>query len=285
MTKIRLTESDIVKMVYRAVKALNESKRYGTAYASGSWDPYEALEKAGYNEDQIDGMNLPLSYCYDIKVSQSCTVYDGEDGPGNVADYEGERSFGGEYDKAMEDIEKIPDENLKKVLKDDLMSCCENLDLEEFEEEASPDEWLWETRQLHEYRDPELEFRKNVENGMDFQTKEEYERVAHLMGWDEAKPYEVYITHSDSDRGLIDRPVHVFFFPAHIYYEKDDPSVGYQGRGWVIDEIDWEYGEDEVTSVNGKTVPLKFGIVGWLDEEVNKYCAKHEEEIKKHLYQ
>ena len=72
------------------------------------------------------------------------------------------------------------------------------------------------------------------------------------------KTYDAYLMHSDIP--LLDRGISVSFFRSP-------------------EGIDWKYGADETCRHEGKIVPLEKGMVSWLDKGVLNYIQEHEQEI------
>ena len=145
MAKIYVTENDIRGMVLEGVKRVFEAIKRGTAKGSGTWDPQDIFIDCGLDGDEIDAMIRKYPQIewngYEITVSVSSTEYSGEDGPGNVADYGNDKSFGGEYDTAVAAIEEVPDPVLRDKLTQSLNDFCESLEYDSFEE-SYPEDFL-----------------------------------------------------------------------------------------------------------------------------------------------
>lgn len=72
--------------------------------------------------------------------------------------------------------------------------------------------------------------------------------------------YDAYLTHSDIP--LLDRGISLTFFRT--------PNG-----------VDWKYGADERCKYNGEIVPLEKGMIPWLDKEVLRYIQEHEQKNNK----
>jgi len=148
--KIQITESDIKSMVFEGVKKIFEAIRHGTASGSGVWEPQDVFIDSGLDNNEIDAMIRRYPQIewngYNITAKISSTEYSGEDGPGNVSSYDGEKNFGGQYDKAMADIANVGSPVLRQKLSQSLKDFCESLETEDFEEN-SPYDMLQEGRE------------------------------------------------------------------------------------------------------------------------------------------
>lgn len=138
MEKVQITESDIKKMVLESVRNIFERRSFGTATGQGQWEPYEALIRNGFTEEDIadfmgNGTIPNMEPIYDIIASCSYKTEDDGDyyGSGPYTSYDNDRTYGGDYDAAVAAINTIQDEMLKKFLMDDLQATCENITCDE----------------------------------------------------------------------------------------------------------------------------------------------------------
>lgn len=97
-----------------------------------------------------------------------------------------------------------------------------------------------------------------------FNTQFEFERAVENFNLP-LHIFDAYLTHSDI--GLLDRPLHVVFYPGAIS-ECEDGNI-------KVDDVSFEYGDDERCSVDGKLEILKVGKISWLDKAVSEFTNKH----------
>ena len=264
MAKIQLTENDIINMTHRVVKTLRESIRNGVSTGFGTWEPVEELLKAGYPEEVVE--NLPIKAYYDITAKQSSTEYSGEDGPGNVSSYSGDKVFGGDYDTAVSEIEQVQDESIKQALRDNLAAFCENLSLEDFEE--------------GDYDGSRGDINEGLDGGQQsesgqvytFDNLESFEHLNNEMGL-EMRAADIWV-----NPGV--RHIEVICYPASV--SLDDSNL--DDSNWHIDGVKFEYGAGEMCRVGGKDVPLTVGKIKWLDDFVKQYIANKKEQIIGYIY-
>jgi len=170
---------------------------------------------------------------------------DGED----YEDYDGEE-WDGVDDEEEEDFDEINDEG----------------DIDEQLAEHDPDD-----RDFGHVGDSiyDKAMQKMKQNGRVFTSLEDFKMTNRRLGL-EMRTCDVWI-----NPGV--KSIKVIFYPASI-------SSDSYGDGWVIDDIDFEYGEEEVCSIQGEIQPLVYGKIKWLDDFVNKYANEHEEEIINNIY-
>ena len=292
--KIQITESDIKRMVLSSIKRLHEAIRYGVANGSGTWDPQDVFVDSGLDDDEIDAMIRRYPQIdwngYSISASVSSTEFSGEDGPGNTSSYGDEKNFGGEYEKAVADIAGISNPVLRNKLTQSLNDFCESLECEDFEEDSPYDE-DWDEDRYYEdkYRDIDEQINEHgpddqyyIPNSFTFNSLQDFLSKNETYGLNMGT-YRCILTHSELPH-LDPQLLYVTFYPWTVCSDKSDPSTGYVGHGWEIEEVECEYEKIE-SPYSREPQPIKRGEIGWLDDDVNKYIYEHEDEIKEHLYQ
>ena len=293
MAKILISESDIKDMVLEGVHRVLEAIKHGTASGTGVWEPSEVFTDSGLNDDEIDAMVRKYPQIewngYNITAKVSSTEYSGEDGPGNVASHGNDKEFGGDYDKAVADISQLTNPVLKNKLTQSLKDFCESLEMDNFEQSYPEDYMDLEEGALNEHDpdDPDYgqvgdwymdqAYKSLAKSGRRFNSIQDFISVNHNMDL-ELQLYEVYLTHSDI--GLLDKGVSVIFYPGNITYENDDRGFA----GFVVEDVNYVYGDEETCSVQGKITKLEPGLIGWLDEGVDAYIEAHYDEIIEHFY-
>jgi hypothetical protein len=300
--KIRITESDIVSMVVESVRrVLNERTQGGYETGSVEWIPFED------NEDRMcdlyDKKIIPEGLYYasfDIEATRSCTNY--SDSRREIAPYSdyGDVSYSGDYDEAIKLINQVTDPNVKNELMNSLNAALESIEFDDFEEyEPDPDDYYDSRRDdgrleegIMEHDKDDIDYgqvgdwhvaqaQKSLSRGREFSSLNDFVETAKRCELP-LRSYECYLTHSDI--GLLDKMVHVYFYPSYISYDAPDPSVGVTFGGWEIESIDWAYAEDEQCSVNGKLEPLEQGKIEWLDNAIEKLIDDKFDNIVDKLY-
>lgn len=300
MSKIIITEGDIRNMVLKTVtRLLNEE--VGTSSAYLYWYPFsefdEYCEENGLTEEYgrqlvaqgIVPAELVEKECFTIIAS--CDTRRGFDNDTGPWSDNGEVSYGGDYDEARQLIGQVKDENVKQILTNslDMLTEPDTFEYTDFERLEKDD--LFEGINEHDPDDPDYgqvgdwhveQGQKRLANGGRFDSLEEFVSVAKNCELP-LKAFEAYLTHSDI--GLLDRGISLTFYPSSISFEAPDKSVGVTFGGWIVEDIDWEYGENEKCQYEGKIVRLEQGMIDWLDKEVAKWLEANYRTIEDKLYQ
>ena len=309
MAKIQITENDIQNMVKRGVMKLLEmrTEHPDRAY-SGAINAvdYLAMEKELGEQAEISALlqsaELPGLIPFDMYF------------PGGVSGAGPDDNWGDIQHGNKEELESILQNAMlakqNNPAREDLFDAytmlvyaiLEATDIDEFEYEfgsyvedeknvENPHSPLQEGLMEHDPDDRDFgqvgdwqqdQAIKAVSRGRTFKSKEDFEGVAYRLDLP-LKSTQVYLTHNDI--GLLDKQVMVEYWPESIYYESPDREVGISFGGWVVEDIDWEYGPEETCSFEGKIQPMKRGMIGWLDDAIEKYNEDKLDAIIDLLYQ
>ena len=319
MAKIQITESEIQGMVKRGVMKLLEMRtEHADRSYSGSINAvdYLAMEKDLGEQSEISALlqsaELPNLIPFDMYF------------PGGVSGAGPDDNWGDIQHGNKEELESILQKAMlakqNNPAREDLFDAytmlvyaiLEATDIDEFEYEygsyveneqsadnpyePDPDmqpgghDYLEEGLMEHDPDDRDFgqvedwkqeQAIKAVSRGRNFRSKEDFEGLVSRLDLP-LQSAQVYLTHGDI--GLLDKQVMVEYWPESIYYESPDPEVGISFGGWVVEDIDWEYGPEETCSFEGKIQPMKRGMIGWLDDAIEKYNEEKFDAIVELLY-
>ena len=250
--KIKITESDIARMVSASVRKLMEMRTEIPDRAlSGSIDApgyiCDVFDLGDEQEiaDKLTQAGLPVNVPFDLYY------------PGDIS--------GAGPDDAFNDIKINNRQELEQLLEkakvaanavdekggvffeyiNVIYGILDIDDLEYFENQFNG--------YLNIERDVESPYEPTDDDYYESRRDSMYESMD--MG---SKTYDAYLMHSDIP--LLDRGISVSFFRSP-------------------EGIDWKYGADETCRHEGKIVPLEKGMVSWLDKGVLNYIQEHEQEI------
>lgn len=311
MAKIIIKESDIVKMVTEKLAMIfeamiPENSEYGTRYGSTDWSPFSENDRVcmenGLTEDVAEELIangvIPEGLIRDFLIQSSQDSLRGVDDASGPYENPSGQQFYGEYDEAKELIAQVQDPKLRDILEQSLQEACEAIEYGEFEGNMPDPDEKYETQLdlgegIDEHDPDDVDYgqvgdwyqnqaMKSVQSGRVFKSKEDFEYVSRNLELP-LQSVQVYLTHGDI--GLLDKQVMVEYWPASISFEGPDRSVGITVGGWIVDDIDWEYGPEETCSYQGKIQPMKRGMIKWLDDAIEKHNEERFDDIVSLFYE
>ena len=317
MAKIQITESDIKKMVYEGVMRLKEMRtEIPDKSLSGSLNAvdYLSMEKDLGDQYEISALlqsaELPNLIPFDLYFPGGVTGAGPDDEWGDM-----EINNKEELDSILQKclLAKQNNPASENVFEEYSMLVYEIMDADDLDEfeyklgsyiengkstenpyEPDPDmmpgghDYLEESINEHDPDDPdygqvgdwyEMQAQQvSRSRTRSFKSAEEFEALSRRMGL-EMQAVSAYVRPDRCDKFM-----NIIFFPASISFDAPDPSVGWAGNGWQVDDIAFEYGKGEKCVINGETQDLVPGKIKWLDDSVNRYINEHEEQIIDNIY-
>lgn len=236
---------------------------YDTAYRDAK-DLEDLDRRLAQRKNSINNNARLGQKCHPQATPYNNSVFGYKDGSFNSSSYahQGKIDTLTGYNDIDDLVNDAVNESLKRVMKESYY--------EDDEDPYGYDDKMWDNEVV------------NAVQGKRFNSPEEFLKV--VRNFDiPINTFETTLTHSDIP--LLDKGVSVIFYPESLGSDKDDPKVGHKGNGWEVNgSIYFEYSEGQYANVNQENVPLKYGMIPWLDNAINEFIDEHFYEIEEKFF-